>query len=901
MPRIGVLQTPSTDWICSILAIQRIGCAYVPLDLKSGIPRLAAILSESRASFILVADDTIQHVPALGLHNAMVINISQLPDLSMVTIANQAQPESVAIILFTSGSTGTPKGIALNHRSLQNQMEGAINLWGFKSEVVLQQSAYSFDLSVWQIYLALLSGGTSVVAPNEFRNDPVALADLIAREGVTATCGVPSEYLTWFRFGDNQSLRKSRWTTIVAGGEQFSEALVQELRHLGKQDLKAINLYGPAEATVSATQIEVPYQKTETSLTRVAAGHAMPNYAIYILDGDDPVPAGVPGEIAIGGAISSGYINNEQLNQERFVSNPFASSNLSAKGWTTLHRSGDRGRLRLSDGALIFEGRIAGDTQIKLRGVRIELRDIESTVQLAARGHLDDVIVSVRGQPEYLVAHAVFSHESSVAHHLRDQFLVHLLSDLEVPSYMKPAFVIPLEHIPLTVSGKVDRIAVSRLPIYESTFRQTSTNRSLSDTETALKSIWTSLLPEDVFSRLDINPQTDFFQAGGSSLLLINLQAAIKDRFSVSISLLRLFETSSLEQMAAAINNQHVSTTPPDINWEAETELEPEIQQPEAVVSQGRRGPQRFSVLLTGSTGFLGKKILKQLVRNQNVVKIYAVAVRKPVGEASSKVESFKGDLTLPLLGLEEKDAIRIFSEATAIIHNGADVSFMKTYQSLKAANLNSTKELVRLAATYGTGTSFHYISTAGVAQLIRGDILQQASVASNKPPTDGSNGYVATKWASERFLEQVSEALRLPIYIHRPSSVYGEGAPSSDIIQNLLHLSRELKTVPELPFWSGYIDLVSVESVASKVLARVLEHDTADSGPTYVHHSGEVEIPVRGLKEYLEKESGALFETTSPEVWVERARALGLNELVASYMLSRNGGMDLKTPRIGR
>src|SRR5450759_4778213 len=139
-------------------------------------------------------------------------------------------------------------------------MEGAIALWQFKSEIVLQQSAYSFDLSVWQIYLALLSGGTSVTAPAASRNDPVALTNLIYQEGVTATCGVPSEYSTWFRFGDTQKLQESKWRMIVSGGEQFSGVLVQELRDLGKSDLRAVNLYGPAEATVSATQIEVLYQ-----------------------------------------------------------------------------------------------------------------------------------------------------------------------------------------------------------------------------------------------------------------------------------------------------------------------------------------------------------------------------------------------------------------------------------------------------------------------------------------------------------------------------------------------------------------------------------------------------------------------------------------------------------------
>ncbi|KAF2431623.1 putative hybrid NRPS/PKS enzyme [Tothia fuscella] len=902
-PRIGVLQTPGTDWICSILAIQRIGGTYIPLDLKSGLPRLAAIAEESKLSFILTQEDTVHHAHSLKPEGSQIVNISQMSTDSSTTSPNLAQSESTAIILFTSGSTGTPKGIALSHRALQNQMEGAIEMWQFKSQIVLQQSAYSFDLSVWQIYLALLSAGTLVIAPVASRNDPIALTNLIKREGVTITCGVPSEYMTWLRFGDVQELRDSNWKMIVSGGEQFSEVLVRQLRDLGKLDLRAMNLYGPAEATVSATQIEVLFRDEESLKERIPAGNPMPNYAIYILDGDDPVPVGVPGEIVIAGSISSGYTNSEQLNKERFVKNPFASSVWLMKGWDVMHRSGDRGRIRASDGALVFEGRIAGDTQIKLRGVRIELRDIESSMLAAARGHLSNAIVSVRGEDEYLVAHAVFSQSSSIDKDSKEQFLLDLAKNLHVPSYMKPSLVLSLDQIPLNASGKVDRIAIRQLPLPHATPQDENTTFTgdLSTTEAHLKSIWLSIVPQDVSTRHKVGPQSDFFQIGGSSILLIKLQAAIKKFFSISVPLLHLFEFSTLQQMAAAIEQHDELEISPVIDFDIETELELELRQ---IRTNPRKqvidAPKDNAVVITGSTGFLGRELLRQLVISDSVTKIYCIALRNPIDQKSSKIEKFRGDLTLPLLGLSEDDARAIFTKANIIIHNGADVSFLKTYQSLKAANLTSTKELVRLASVFGTNTRFHYVSTAGVSQLIDGDVLHQASVAASKPPTNGSNGYIATKWASERFLEKANKDINLSVAIHRPSSVFGEGAPSSDIMQNLLRLSRELKAVPELDFWHGYIDLVSVQNVASGILSQAEDGGVSDV-VRYIHHSGEVEIPVRELKAYLEKESEAEFEVLVPEEWARRSRGLGLHELVASYMLSRNGGVNLNTPRIGK
>lgn len=976
--RVAVFQVPSVDWICSMLAIMRVGAIYVPLDLRSGLSRLAAIVKECKPSVILVHSKTIDQVPGLDVHvtTTTVIDVDSLPQSSsyVADVPIWANSSSHAIILYTSGSTGVPKGIALSHYALQNQMEGCISRWGFDEEIVLQQSAYSFDLSVFQIYLSLLTGGTMYCVPREARGDASAIIKIITEERITTTCGVPSELLTWLRFGSKELLHRSQYRMMVSGGEPFSTTLAQELRALGKADLRTVNLYGPAEATISSSTIEVLYHDDTEVLQRPApAGYTMPNYAVYILDEKlDPVPAGVPGQIAIAGSISSGYVDNSALNEDCFVPNPFASSGWKEKGWTIMHLSGDKGRLRASDGALIFEGRLAGDTQVKLRGIRIELQEVESVIVAAAKGAVASAVASVRGEDmaESIVAHVVVSRtrHSSLAYSYEQQesFLQQLIQDLPLPQYMRPTVLVPLDAMPLTVSGKIDRRAINELSLVSKIHPKLAhcLTRDLNRTESLLKDIWLSLMrnnssktpyPDDAL----IDAETDFFNIGGNSLLLMNLRAKIRDTFGAELSLLQLFEGSSLTSMASKIDNDNqqsegAAVHQHSIDWENETKVEPLG----AIDSYSTSSSAHFQnplsndalpyfptqvgkiVVLTGATGFLGRHILTSLLANKpstfSIRRIHCIAVRQPdqleaVVSSDDRVRVYAGNLAAPRLGLSIVDAQRIFYETDTVIHNGADVSFLKSYASLRAANVHSTKELVRLLHVYryrrSPAPAFHYISSTGVAQLLNQSTTSDfspASVSSTLPPAlpDGSDSYVATKWACERFLERFNNediepyklneeeaVLTLRVTIHRPSSITSgaeaEAPPKgSGIVQSLLHYCRLLHAVPkDLPeLWHGWIDLVDVDSVADGVVKHVLDSNcmsNATNDLRYVHHSGDHQMPVARLQAWLEEESGDAFDPLPGQEWLERARQAKMDEMVAEFMGSMGKGRKLFTPKI--
>ncbi|KAI0095349.1 hypothetical protein F4776DRAFT_669752, partial [Hypoxylon sp. NC0597] len=779
--RVAVFQLPSVYWVCSMVAIMQTGAAYVPLDTLSGYPRCATILRESRASIILAHSGTMGHISQLNPRAGItIINIDALHHISTALgVSNRATPESIAAIIFTSGSTGDPKGVALTHHALHSHMEGTIKLWGFQNEIVLQQSARSFDASIFQVYLALLTGGTCYVISSENRGDPWAISKIMIEERITVTVGVPSEYLTWLRYGDHGVLKNSAYKIMVSVGEPFNTMLTRELQLLGKEDLRAVNMYGPSEVTFASNAMEVLYRNDAELLQSPApAGYTLPNYSVYILNNDlEPVPPGVPGQIVVAGAISSGYIDDESLSSQRFIPNPFVQQEWNAERWNTIHLTGDWGRFHPSSGALIFEGRIEEDTQIKLRGIRIELRDIESTIIASANGDIAEVVVSAREDPtEFLVAHVVFSvkHRGTNTNEL-EPYLHRLIQNLPLPHYMRPTRTAVLDTMPLTVSGKVDRRAIGRLPLAESQSGRKGTMSKLGASEAKIKQLWHSVLSSRYSSTLLIDAQSDFFKIGGDSLLLVKLHHEIREAFGVTISLFQLFEGTSLVEMAETVDNAMSNKLPVrhGIDWDIETRIDAlqYIYSPATLELSGSSSAQSTAcgsnVVLTGATGFLGRNILTSLVKNPTIGRINCIAVRRPEriqAFANNRVRIYAGDLCDPCLGLSPSEAEYIFRNTDIIIHNGADVTYLKNYASLRSSNLGSTKELCRMLLSYrGINPSaqppliFHYISTVGVAQLNPGiSEFRPVSVSSFPPPLDGTDGYAASKWASEVFLERL-------------------------------------------------------------------------------------------------------------------------------------------------
>ena len=335
-----------------------------------------------------------------------------------------------------------------------------------------------------------------------------------------------------------------------------------------------------------------------------------------------------------------------------------------------------------------------------------------------------------------------------------------------------------------------------------------------------------------------------------------------------------------------------------EIDWDVEIALS---RQALAVQYDPKPRTEKVEVLLTGSTGFLGGGILRALAKDDRVIRVHCVGVRRKglsdrkLAVESEKISIYYGDLWMPQLGLSEEDFWSLAEKVDVIVHNGADVSFLKRYETLRKPNLQSTKDLVVMALRHRI--PFHFVSTGGIAHLTGLERLDEVSLEGFPPPTDGSDGYVASKWASERCLENASQQLGLPVWIHRPTSITGEGAPSMDIMQNVLASCISTKSLPlmEEEGWKAKFDFIHVDEVARRIIWHAFERPSGndDDGRTpssgarnhlsFVHLCNDKKLTWAELKEKLETENGLTLEPLPLDEWLEQAMDAGLSELVAS------------------
>ena len=901
---VGVFQEPSVDWICSILAIWRAGATYVPLDIRNGIPRLQSIVTDANPTAIIYHDLSAEDMLQLETDNSKNINLSALDSVTEdYEVANQAQSDGRAVIIYTSGSTGKPKGISLPHASIRNEMEGYSKEWNIGQEVVLQQSAYSFDFSLDQILAAMANGGTLFVASRSARENPVEVAMIVANEGITYTKATPSEYTAWIGFASDHLSAASAWKFAFGGGEAITRALMRDFKNLDLKDLKLLNSYGPAEATISCVKADLDYRTLANGDEEVApAGYPLPNYSLQIVDkNEEVVPNGVSGEILVGGAgVSMGYFNDQELTDAKFLADSQVTARFTKQGWTRVYRTGDKGYLRESDGVLMIQGRIDGDTQIKLRGIRMELTDIENVILQTAGQLIDQVIVSLRGDPKFLVAHAKFAQQVPA----EEQAKVgeELLSRLPLPQFMRPSLIIPIENFPLNNHNKTDRRAVGQLPLPK---LEEFDDDDLSETEKTLRDIWKSIVSDEIGEIVRIGKLTDFFQAGGNSLLLVKLQSLILDKFDVSLSVAKLFGTAMLQPMAALIET---TETVNRIDWDVETAVSPKLLARSNSSEQKSTDKDGQVVLLTGATGYLGERILNELIADDRVSKVHCVAVRSTAAlenaiESSEKVNVHPGDLTQPLLGLSESHFTAMAQEVDTIIHSGANRAFWDQYHLLRAANVTSTKELALMASS--RKIPIHFLSSGGVMDFISKDAdisnNSATSVRAYQPPTNGSAGYVASKWASEVYLENLQDQVGIPVHIHRVTPSTDDTASSipTDVLEELGELAMQTKSLPvESNDWEGTFDLLPVQPLASKVVRSAVQQTTSTAAATsFMHYPGEVRLRMKDImdemKEHRDITDG--WDRVLPHIWIGKAKKMGFSYHIASNDVLIGGALNLR------
>lgn len=876
---VGVFQRPSVDWICSLLAILRIGAVYMPLDLRSSVARLRRIVEISSPTAIIIDDAMAPLIQDISSSSNLIINASQVDETVLSTI-NCAKAGTRAVILFTSGSTGEPKGIILSHDNLKAHFEGFFHSWdlGRTTGVVLQQIAFTFDLSISQIFIALTSGGSLYVAPAEARGDPQALTKIIRDHNVTYTLATPSELEMWFRFAPENLQNCPSWKTASFGGELASAGLIESFRNLDRQDLRLFNVYGPAEASVSAVNGEVLYHNEDVDLS--LPGQLLPNYTAYIADENlKPLPIGVPGEIILGGqGIAMGYLGLESENAEKFFANPLKGISGNHK-FDRVYRTGDRGRF-LADGSLICEGRLEGDTQVKIRGIRVELGELESVIVSEGSGAISQAIVTAKD--DLLVAYVLFATTISRVH--QDDLLKKLSHYLPLPAYMCPSFFFRLEEMPLTGHGKANRKAIKSLPLPDTIHLTSGTaERSLTATETAVAALWRKLISHDVTG---LQPSTNFFKVGGNSLLLVKLQHLIRQEMGVSLPLLQLMNGTELNKMASLID---VDKTTHTIDWDAEIGLGSLIPPPRSSLPSKPKH-DNIHILMTGATGQLGRRLLHQMISNDCISSILCLVRAssaqhyKEMLSSSPKIRLVIADLGQASLGISEKDFGALSNNVDLILHCAANRSFWDGYQTVRPVNVIATKALANLAAR--KRTPIHLLSSGEVSsfEMTDGDSLP-------RPPTDGSDGYVASKWAVERYVTNIAKLCEIPIIIHRPTKAVRSDAArigNGAVIQELLDMAGTMSTRPDFTGVKGTVALAPVDQIAADILAT-LSKDHSQTNVRVVEHYATL---TADIDEYLRREDSVAHLPLMPALqWIGEAKKSGFAYMFTGHELTMSDG----------
>ncbi|KAJ8128582.1 hypothetical protein O1611_g5050 [Lasiodiplodia mahajangana] len=610
-----------------------------------------------------------------------------------------------------------------------------------------------------------------------------------------------------------------------------------------------------------------------------------------------------------------------------------------------MYRTGDRGRLH-PDGTVTIEGRINGDTQVKLHGVRVDLQDIENTVLQCSKGTIAEACATIRHrnitqsgnnqQAMFIAVHVVCDSCLDLDAVGLEQYLSSLLSNLPLPQSVRPSVLVPIAEMPLTSSSKLDRRAVQALPLSSGLSLSTvdgkaTTGGSLTETEEKLKQLWIDILSHSELAEpAKITSESDFFHVGGSSILLLEVRAQIRQQFDVDVRLMQLFESSTLRAMAQFIDHREVEAKP--IDWEAEAQPPRSISQllesrASTTASRGVMQPSSNPkvIVLTGAAGMVGRQILDGLLASQAVGKIICIAMRRiqervaagVLPAPSDRLAYLAGDLRQPRLGLSEVDWAVTSAQADAVIHVGADVSHSKTYRTVRDANVGATAELVRFCLLNpDRRVPLHFVSSAEVAMLgENGGVksfaevsVQAAGVTPSQADAVGE-GYASSKWVCERMLENVAAvepAAGLRLWIHRPSSIMAPsdedeaaaliGKPDAPLLRSVLFYSRRLRAVPCTDgLLEGMLDLVAVETVARDVIKAVLHGDEegVKENVTYVHHTGDAELALDRLKECLEEQerteggSGPFisqpFKVLPLGEWAVRAQEAGMHVLLGA------------------
>jgi amino acid adenylation domain-containing protein/thioester reductase-like protein/non-ribosomal peptide synthase protein (TIGR01720 family) len=775
---VALLFTRSAEAIVAILAVLKTGAAYLPIDPALPTARLEFMVADAAP---IAAITTAELAGRLDGCDLVVIDVSDPGvDAQPNTAPPAPAPDDIAYLIYTSGTTGTPKGVAVAHHNVTHLLT-SVDVGLPRAGVRSQWHSLAFDVSVWEIFGALLHGGRLVVVPESVAGSPQDLHALLIAENVSVLSQTPSAA------GMLPAENLEAAALVVAG-----EACPTELVDRWAPKRLMINAYGPTEATVYAA-MSAPL-KAGSGLAPI--GSPVPGAALFVLDAWlRPVAAGVAGELYVAGAgVASGYWRRPGLTASRFV-----ACSLGAAG-QRMYRTGDLVSWG-ADGQLRYLGR--SDAQVKIRGYRIELGDVQAALSGVA-GVAQAVAIAREDRPgdKRLVGYVTGTTGTLDPAEIRAAVAERL------PAYMVPAAVVVLETLPLTVNGKLDTRALPA-PEYTAGVYQAPAN----PVEEIMAGIYAQVL--GVEPPLIVGVDDSFFDLGGDSLSATRVIAEINAALNMHLPVSAIFHAPSVRSLSQQVGTSASWNAFASVHVAANTEGITEVHARDLTLDKfidartltaaptlPRSSALVRTVLLTGATGFLGRyQTLEWLKRMKLVGGTLICLVRAKSDEearrrldktfdsgdqrllrhfqelAADHLEVIAGDKGEADLGLDEQTWQRLADTVDLIVDCAAVVDGAMPYSELFGPNVVGTAEMIRVALTTKL-KHYAYVSTADVGNQIEPSAFSEDADVRLICPTrkiDRGDGYGTSKWAGEVLLREANDLCGLPVSVFRCTMILAD------------------------------------------------------------------------------------------------------------------------------
>lgn len=835
---VGIMVNRSLEMIISILAVLKAGGAYVPIDPTYPKDRIEYMLNQSNAKVLLTVKQ---------LRNSIDFNNKLYVDLENTTLYEEKtqnlehinKPNDLAYVIFTSGSTGLPKGVMLKQSNIINFIYGMMEEFKFSPNTTIASlTTISFDIFVLESLMPLLNGLKIVIASEEEQTNIKLFNDLCLKNQVDVMQTTPSRMQAFIANAEHLDCIKNA-SYILIGGEPFPKLLLSSLKQISHA--KIYNMYGPTETAVWSSV------KDLTNTDEITIGRPIINTQFYILDANlKPVQLGVSGDIYISGeGVSNGYLKNDELTNKSFILNPFIPNSL-------MYKTGDTGIFN-DNGEIICLGRT--DSQVKIRGLRIELEEIESTIQKYPNIEKAIVIKQSINDREFISAYYIAKKAINLTKLKKyiSQFL---------PRYMLPSYYIAISDIPYTPNGKIDKKALP-LPQNILSISQEKYIEPKTELQKQLAKIWRRLLKIE-----NIGINDNFFELGGDSLLAMNLNVELlKITHNISYQDIFRFPTiAELEEKITSNNDEQFLNKIQNLSDSLVDILKN---------STKRKKIHRYrpnGILITGATGFLGIHVLEQFIKYENC-NIYCI-VRENKYETSTtrlyeklnyyfgdryndlinkRIFAITGDITKPGFGLGQEDLLNLTNSIDLVINSAANVFHFGNYNVFYKTNVTSVKYIIDFCRSFNK--KLYHVSTISVADtkldssfLAYGKhkkiIFDESCLYIGQPL---NNVYARTKFEAEaHVLEAVSKGLdgfvlRIGHLMPRTNDGIFQQNISDNAFANKINTFMKLGFVPS--YLLNALCFLTPVDQAAKAIYKIITHPNNTNRIFHIYNNHSIKV----------------------------------------------------------